>query len=170
MANGQGKPGYCKLCTFAGAQFLNARYEREGKDAFNAARALEFAQTLDPSFSFTRSVWYAHTKHITHPLVTAADAARNSPVVVPKTNVGALEMIRDIGMKRAVDNPDEVTVDHAIKAATELNKKQAGTDNVFIAFAKVLSGEQPAEIIVGEWREIGPAEPQQEDSLGSQGS
>lgn len=157
MGLGQGKPGFCKICVHPGAQFLNARYEREGK-AFNAARAAEFAKQLDPTFSFTRATWYAHLEHITHPLVTAADAARSAPVLVPKTNTGVLEAIRDIGIKRAVENPDEVTVDHALKAASELNKKQAGTDNVLIVFAKVLSGEQPAETIVGEWSEVGPAD------------
>lgn len=149
--SGQGKPGFCKICVFPGAQFLNARHAREG---LNAKQAAEFAKTLDPSFGFTRQTWYAHVEHITHPLVTAADAARNAPVIVPKTNTGALEMIRDIGMKRAVEHPDEVTVDHAIKAASELNKREVGTDKVMVVLAKILSGEQPAEAIVGEWHEV----------------
>jgi hypothetical protein len=164
VTRGQGKPGFCKICVFPGAQFLNARYERDGKDAFNAARALEFAKTLDPTFTFTRSTWYEHVKHITHPLVTAADAARNSPVVVPKTTIGGLEMVRDVALARAAEHPEEITIDHGLKAMAELNKKQAGTDNVLIVFAKVLSGEQPAEAIVGEWHEVGSAD-QQEDPI-----
>jgi hypothetical protein len=159
--NGQGKPGFCKICVHPAAQFLNGRYEREGK-AFNAKVAADFAKTLDPKFTFTRQTWYAHLEHITHPLVTAVEESKRHPVVVPKTNTGVLEAIRDLGIRRAIENPEEVTVDHALKAATELNRKQTSTDEVLIVFAKVLSGEQPAEVIVGEWRELPPSE--QEDS------
>ena len=154
MSAGRGKPGFCKICVHPASQFLNARVEREGKDVFNAARAAELAQTIDPDFKFNRQTWYSHLEHITHPLVTAAENAKKSPVVVPKTNTGVLEAIRDIGMKNAVEHPEDITVDHALKAAAELNKRQTGTDDVIVVFAKIMSGEQPAEIVVGEWSEL----------------
>lgn len=147
----RGKPGYCKICVHPGAQFINARHARE---ELNAKQAVEFAKQLDPDFTFTRQTWYSHLEHITHPLVTAVDEARKNPVVVPKTNTGALEMLRDLGMKRAVEHPEEVTVDIGFKAAAELNRKQTGTDNVLILLAKVISGEQPADVIAGEWSEV----------------
>lgn len=153
----RGKPGYCKICDFEGATFLNRKHA-DDPEGFNAKRALEFAKTLDASFTFTRQTWYSHVEHITHPLVTAARAARNSPVVVPKTTTGALEAIRDIGMKNILDHPEDVTPDHALRAASELNKKQSGTDNVLIVLAKVLSGESSSEAIVGEWRELPAAQ------------
>lgn len=161
MSKGAGKPGFCKICHFSGSRFINARHARE---EMNAKQALEFAKTLDPDFTFTRQTWYAHLEHITHPLVTAVAEAKKNPIVVPKTNTGVLEAIRDLGIRRAVENPDEVTVDHALKAAAELNKKQSGTDNVLIVFAKVLSGEQSAETVVGEWTEITT---QEEPSVGN---
>lgn len=154
MSAGRGKPGFCKICVHPAAQFLNARVEREGKDTFNAARASELAKQIDPDFKFNRQTWYSHLEHITHPLVTAADAARNSPVIVPKTTTGGLEMIRDVGLQNALADPTSITVDHALKAMTELNKKQTGTDNVLVLIAKVMSGEQSADTIVGEWSEV----------------
>lgn len=157
---GQGKPGFCKICVHPGAQFLNKKVAQLGRDEFNAAKARSFAIELDPEFKFTRQTWYSHLEHITHPLVTAADAARSKPVVVPKTNIGGLEMIRDIALTRAAEHPEEVTVDHGLKALSELNRQQRGTDDVLIVFAKVISGDQPAEVIVGEWHEI----PNKEDN------
>lgn len=151
---GQGKPGFCKICVHPAAQFLNARVERDGKDVFNAAKASAFAKELDPNLKFARQTWYAHLEHITHPLVTAADGARSKPVIVPKTNVGGLEMIRDIGLTRAAEHPEEVTIDHGLKAMAELNKQQRGTDDVIVVFAKVMSGEISPDEIVGEWKEL----------------
>lgn len=160
VSNGQGKPGFCKICVHPAAQFLNARVEREGKDVFNAARAAELAKELDLTFS--RQTWYAHLDHITHPLVTAVEESKKNPVIAPKTTTGALEMIRDLGIKRAIENPEEVTVDHGLKAMAELNKKATSTDSVTIVLAKIMSGEVAPEVIVGEWTEALPGS--QEDS------
>lgn len=148
----QGKPGYCKICDHPAAQFLNRKLEQDGEKVFNASRARELAQQL--GLIFGRDTWGEHKKHITAPLITHQKAALANPVIVPKTNVGVLEAIRDIGMKNVAEHPEEVTVDHALRAASELNKKQGGVDSVLIAFAKVLSGEQPAEVIVGSWQEV----------------
>jgi len=158
---GQGKPGYCKVCDSKAAEFLNAKVAADPK-GFNAAKAQEFALELVPDLTFTRQTWYEHVKHITHPLITHAKKAQESPAIQPKTNQGVLEMIRDIGMKRAMENPDEVTVDHAIKAATALEAKKLGSDNVIILLAKFMSQQKPEELTTGEviqgnWREL-PAE------------
>jgi hypothetical protein len=164
---GQGKPGFCKICVHPGAQFLNARRQRDGEE-FNAARALAFAKELDPKFTFTRQTWYSHLEHITHPLVTAVEESKKNPVIVPKTNTGVLEAFRDLGMRRALEHPEEVTPELGFKAAAELNKKQSSTDNVMVIFAKVLSGEQPAEFVVGEWTEALPSS-QEDQPDGNQG-
>ncbi len=163
--SGKGKPGYCKICDHPAASFINGRREREG-EAFNAKLASEFAQTLDPDFKFTRQTWYAHLEHITHPLVTAHKRALANPTIVPKTTIGGLELIRDLGLQRAAEHPEEVTIDHGLKALTELNRKQATTDEVLVVIAKVLSGQESAEVIVGEWRELPPA--QEDKQLGTQ--
>lgn len=162
MSQGQGKPGFCKICVHPGAQFINARREREG-EAFNARLASDMASSLDPDFKFTRQTWYAHLDHITHPLVTAVEKSKRNPVITPKTTTGVLESIRDMGMQNAIENPETVTVDHALKAATELNRKGQTVDEVVIVMAKVMSGQVRAEEIVGEWREV-PALETQEDT------
>ena len=155
MANGRGKPGFCKICIHPAAQFLNKRYEAEGED-FNAAKAARLAKEIDSDFSFSRQTWYSHLEHITHPLVTAVEDAKKHPVVVPKTNEGVLEAIRDIGMRRAAEHPDEVGVDHALKAASILAQKQPKSDSIVVLLAKVISASPPPEIIEGEFTEVTP--------------
>lgn len=162
MSSGIGHRGYCRICDHPAAQFLNqkladAPLDKRGKSTFNAARAAEFA--LELGLTFSRETWYSHVEHITHPLITHAKAAQSSPAIQPRTNQGVLEMIRDIGMKRALDNPDEVTVDHAIKAATALEAKKLGSDNVIILLAKFMAAQKPEEltgeeVIQGHWREL----------------
>ena len=164
MGSGQGKPGYCKICDHPAGQFLNAKAAADPPDekkhgGFNAKRAAEFA--LELGLTFDRGTWYTHVDHITHPLITAAKLAARNPVILPKTNQGVLEAIRDIGMKNAVENPDLVTPDHAIKAAGILEQKKLGAESIQVFIAKFMMAAKPeeleSEVIVGAWREA-PAE------------
>lgn len=162
MSTGQGHRGYCRICDHPAAQFLNQKYEADppdakGKTGFNSAKAREFAATLD--LTFDRATWYSHVKHITHPLMSLVKAAQENPIVVPKTNQGVLEAIRDLGMKRAIENPEEVTIDHAIRAADILEGKKLGSETVIAVIARFMAAAKPEEIvgediIVGRWREL----------------
>lgn len=149
---GRGKPGYCKVCDHPAAPFLNKRYA-DDPEGFNAAKAAELAAQLD--LTFNRQTWYGHVKHITHPLVTRQREAQNSPVVVPKTNAGALEAIRDIGMQRIVENPEfSVDTDQTLKALSILEGRKESTASWMLILAKAMTGELPPELIEGEWREV----------------
>lgn len=76
-------------------------------------------------------------------------------MIVPKTNVGVLEAIRDIGMKRAAEHPEEVTVDHALKAATALEQRKGGTDNIIVLLAKAMNSVPQLEAeVIGEYKEL----------------
>lgn len=153
-AAGFGKPGFCKLCVSPYAAALNKKIEQGA----NAAEAQRWAKDIDPKFTFNRATFYEHQKHITHPLIPAAEQARKNPVIVPRTNVGALEAIRDIGMQRAVEHPDEVTVDHALKAMGILEQKKGGTDSFIVVMAKAMQEPAQLEVVEGEWKEAPDAE------------
>lgn len=147
-SNGRGKPGYCKICDSPWADAVNKLVE-QGKNEAETKRAI---QAIDPTMTWNRQTFYKHAEHVTHPLVTYERKARDNPPIVPKTTRGVLEAIRDIGMKRAIDNPEEVTVDHALRAATELNRTEKKVDGVFVILAKAISG-QPQDVIEGEFYE-----------------
>jgi hypothetical protein len=153
-AAGYGKPGFCKLCVSPYAAALNKQIEK----GLNAAECQRWAKELDEKFTFNRATFYTHRdEHITHPLIPAAEQARRNPVIVPRTNVGVLEAIRDIGRQRASEHPEEVTVDHALKAATALEQRKGGTDNIIILLAKAMQGAPmpvEAQIVEGEYREV----------------
>lgn len=149
MSTGQGKPGYCKICDSPYADAVNKLVAQEKNEA-ETKRAI---QVIDPEFTWNRQTFYSHKKHITHPLVTHAENARKHPVVAPKSTRGVLEAIRDIGMQRALDNPEEVTVDHALRAAAELNRTENKTDSALVILMKAISG-QAAEVIEGEFTEL----------------
>lgn len=148
--SGKGKPGYCKICDSPWAEAINRLIAQDNNEA-ETKRAI---QVIDPDFTWNRQTFYGHKKHVTHPLVTHAKAAQENPVVVPKTNRGVLEAIRDIGMQRAVENPDEVTVDHALRAAAELNKTENKADGALMILIKTISGGQAPEVIEGDWSEV----------------
>jgi hypothetical protein len=161
VGTGVGKPGYCKICDHPAGQFLNDKVknnppDRYGKTGFNSKRAQEFA--LELGLTFDRATWSEHVEHITHPLITHLKQAQANPVILPKTNQGVLEAIRDIGMRNAADNPDLVTPDHAIKAAGILEQKKLGAESIQIFIAKFMQQAKPEEletdVIVGAWREL----------------
>ena len=50
---------------------------------------------------------------------------------------------------RAQQNPDEITIEHALKAASILSQKKEKGTNVFLLMAKVITGNKPQVIVEG---------------------
>lgn len=148
---GASREGYCKLCSSPMAPALN-KLIVDGKNAADAQR------TMEPlGLKFTRQTFYSHKEHVTHPLITAVEKAKRNPVVVPKSNTGVLEAIRELGMRKAIDNPDEVTVDHALKAASILQQSEKKGDNILVVLAKSVMADVSEDIagyIEGEYEEV----------------
>lgn len=155
---GEGKPGYCKLCDSQWADAINALVAQEK----NEAEVKRSIQAIDPKMTWNRQTFYAHKNHITSPLITHVKKAQENPVVAPKTTRGVLEAIRDLGMQRAIEHPEEVTVDHALRAATELARGEKKTDDIRIVLAKIIAGGPAAEAIEGEWTEVPQLETEEE--------
>jgi hypothetical protein len=130
-----------------------------GKDGLkNEGECRRAIKEIDPTFTWTRQTFYAHKEHITHPLVTAQQESRNHPVIIPKTNTGALEAIRDIGLRRAISHPDEVTIDHALKSVSILEARREKRDSVFVILAKAMTGQLPEIVIEGQYTVLPPEE------------
>src|SRR5687767_6922392 len=145
-----GREGFCKLCASPYAAALN-RLILDGK---NAGECLRYTEPL--GLKFQRHTWYRHKEdHLTHPLITAVAKAKKNPLIVPKSNTGVLEAIRELGMRRAIENPEEVTVDHALKAASILQASEKKGDNILVVLAKAVMAEAPADIYIeGEYMEV----------------
>lgn len=159
---GEGKPGYCKLCDSQWAEAINKLIEQDKNEA-EVKRAI---QVIDPKMTWNRQTFYAHKNHITSPLITHVKKAEANPVVAPKTTRGVLEAIRDLGMQRAIEHPEEVTVDHALRAASELARGEKKTDDIRIVLAKIIATGPAPEVITGEFTEIPQLETDEEVPLG----
>jgi hypothetical protein len=162
---GFGKPGFCKICAHEAAP----RLIKAARDGLNAAQAQEIASVH--GLTFNRQTWYEHRKHAQtagQRVVQAAEKVRREGALTIRDiqkhdNTTVLEAIRDLGMARALENPEDVTVDQALKAASILEqRKDRGGDqlNILVAFVTgtdtptVVVERKPAEVIEGTAQEI----------------
>jgi hypothetical protein len=103
--------------------------------------------------SFAKGTFLRHKGHVTDPLITAAEAARKNPVIKPTSNRAVLEMIRDLGMQKAMEDPDAINVNHALKAAKILQDAEGKQETVMVLLAKAVQGPIP-ELIEGNFKEL----------------
>lgn len=153
--SGEGKQGYCKLCAFADLKQLNQNLAA----GWNSTQIRNWLKA-NYDVSVTRQTIYTHRdEHAKHPadrVVTAVERAQRKDVMLPRvsSNEEYLTAIRDLGYRRAVENPDEVTIDHGLKAAQILSQKGSGGGNITILLAKVMTGGgTPEAVVEGEFRE-----------------
>lgn len=161
------KDGFCKICNHPEAhRFVKGAREGGKKGTgWNATEAIEAGEAY--GLKFTRLTWYNHVAHLSSAeerIATAAKSASRAGLVpVKTTNAQFLEHIRDIGMARAMQDPDSVSLDQALKAAQILEtKKEKGQDSlaILVSFTigapppVVVEGQLPDGIIEGEAREI----------------
>lgn len=147
---GYGKPGYCKVCSFAEVEAINDRLAK----GWNARQINDFAKQFNVRFN--RQTIYAHKAHATDPrdkVIAYAERTRSMAPIKTGSTDQFLEAVRDIGLRRIEQTPDEVTLDHALKAATILSQKKEKPTNVFLMLAKVVTGNN-GDIIAGVAEEI----------------
>lgn len=141
------KTGYCSICKHPKVLLLNNAIAA-GKGYTKVSREM-----ADFDWKFSKGTYLKHLDHVSSPLLTAAEEARKNPVIAPKSNRAVLEMIRDIGVQRAIDNPEEVGINHALRAAKILQDAEGKQESVLIILAKSLMGPPP-EIIEGSYKEL----------------
>lgn len=143
------KTGYCSLCKHPQVTALN--------NAINAGKGyVTCLREMDQAFgmSFAKGTFLKHKEHITAPLITAAEDARKN-ALTPRNNRAVLEAIRDIGMRKALDDPDSVKIDHALRAAKILQDAEGKQETVLVLLAKAVQGPTPQpETIEGEYTEV----------------
>lgn len=143
-----GKTGYCSLCKHPKVLLLNNAIAA-GKGFTRCLREME-----DQGWHFSKVTFLKHKEHITSPLLTAAEEARKNPVIAPRSNTAVLEMIRDLGAQKALENPESVTIAHSLRAAKILQDAAGKQESVLVILGKALMGEPPPLMIEGSWKEI----------------
>lgn len=148
------KDGYCKICAHPEAWRFIEGAKKGGKSGkgWNSSEAIEAGEKY--GLKFTRLTWYNHVAHLDSAeerVAKAAQAAgRAGRVPVKTTNPQFLETIRDLGMARALADPDSVSIDQALKAAQILEaKKEKGQDSLAI-LVQFTVGAPPPVVIHGQ--------------------
>lgn len=153
------KSGYCKLCRWAHEGELNEKI----KQGQNAGECRRWAETKY-DFRFNRQTFYNHKEHLNNPPPVAEPDGK---ALVPSPHGGVtqirktsnrefLETIRDIGYTKATLDPDSVTLEHAMKAASIIEQSKQKQTDIAIVFAQVVTGHTPDVIVEGEAREVEP--------------
>lgn len=128
---------------------------------WNAAQFNEVASKNGEHWN--RQTYYEHRKHALtaeQRVVQAAVQVRQSGAlkirdIEKHDNTTVLEAIRDLGMKRALENPEDVTVDQGLKAASILEqRKDRGGSGLQLLVAFVTGTDRPAVVIEGSAQEI----------------
>lgn len=142
---------FCKICAHPEApRFIKGAREggKSGK-GWNSAEAIEAGAVF--GLKFTRQTWYAHVAHLdtaeNRVIAAATKAARANLVPTRTTNMQFLETIRDMGMARALADPDSISIDQALKATQILEaKKEKGQDSLAILVQFVVGAPPPVQI------------------------
>lgn len=149
---GFGKPGYCLLC----AQPWVPDFDKGIRQGWNAAQGAEWAKRH--AFTFNRQTFYKHKPHALTPeqRVVQISTTKNKSLAIKRgSNTSFLEAIRDIGYSKAIDDPEHVSIEHALKAVALLEgRKDKGSDTINLLVAVVSGGQMPGLIIEGESKEL----------------
>ena len=138
--------GDCKICRSSLSRNLNKRLARGDSDPQIMAWAGEH------DFKVTKPTLIRHKRHITDPKTTVVEEARKNPAIKRVSHDEFLQSLVDIGAAKAAANPDDVSLDQAIRAAQALSQKGNGQVNVLLMLAQRMAPRAPE--LEGEWQEL----------------
>ncbi len=156
---GWGHQGFCGPCSFYDPTIqkeVDSRIPTWSPEKLN-----DWLETRELP-TFNRQTWYKHRRHVMHPkdrVVTAVVKRELLHGTNPQTvsEDAFLDALVAIGNRKATENPDEVTIDHALRAVQiKQAAKSAGTGGMSILIA-VLTDRTSApqmSVIEGEVREV----------------
>lgn len=159
---GYGSQGFCKLCSFKDAKF-QLSYDERCRANWSPKNLNEWVLTQDqPGAVASKETIYNHRKHVQHPkdrIVSAVQRtqARTLDVAKPQSSPDDfLQAVVEIGARRAVENPDEITIDHALRAAQALKQGGNNAKGGLAVIIGLLTGQSnaPATVIDAQAVEV----------------
>jgi hypothetical protein len=148
---GESKPGYCKVCAWAGVRPLNKLLN----NGSTIPAALDYAKSQ--GLECARRTMASHKTHALTPenaVIQLAEQGRRAMTIRKTSNVGFLESLRDIGFSKAIDDPDRVSLDHALKAVSILEGRKDKTGDQINILVAISAGHRPPIVIEGEAVEV----------------
>ena len=158
--SGAGKQGYCKLCAMKDGLIQNQLDERT-RMKWSPKQLNTWLETKVPGWvDVDRMTFYKHRKHVMHPqdrIVTAVQKAEQRALqTVPESSPDAfLGALVSLGHQKAIDNPEEVTIDHALRAASTLKQsKDTGKSGLNVLIALFTGNSSRSEPIEAEYVDV----------------
>lgn len=159
LKSGQGKSGYCKLCSFDDPQLQDDLDDRVL--TYSPAKMNKWMATKIEDFQdINRQTYYKHREHVRAPadrMVTAIKKRElvhgSQPTQVSEQDF--LDAIISMGAANAAAEPENVTIDHALKAAgMKLQQKNKGDAHQTLVQVFTTAPPTAPDIIEGESKEI----------------
>lgn len=135
---GRVRLGWCKVCAVEDMMVKVNRRMKRGQTNTEIA-----GWSKSQPVSYTRNTLAKHRKHITDPHYTLVQRAQQRPVLNRVSSTEFLRTVVDIGAQRAMDNPEEVTIEHSLAAARILETKQADDQRGLQILVVALTGGIP---------------------------
>ena len=156
---GVGKPGYCKLCDLEDGAIQNGLDDRVRQGWPPKQLDVWLKRQIPDWPGVASNTVYKHRPHVAHPqdkLVTAVKRAEQRAVTVPPKSSpdDFLNALVSIGMKRAVENPDDVTLDHALRAATALKQAKSPANQGINILIALMTGNAAPSTMDGEYVDV----------------
>lgn len=161
---GFGKVGYCVLCSFKDAGTQRQFDQKTG--SMWTPRQLNQWLTEHDLPNYNRQTFYSHRQHVLHPkdrMVSAVVKHERTVGTQPQkaTDEQFLDSIISAGAQKVIDNPDDVTIDHAIRAVQVKAQAKAGGKDalaVLVQFLTTITPLQPSPMVLavteGEYIEL----------------
>jgi hypothetical protein len=155
---GAGKPGYCKLCDLEDGTIQNQLDDRV-RQKWSPKQLNTWLTRQIPGWAgVSENTVYKHRPHVQHPqdkLVSAVKRAEQRAVTVaPQSSPDEfLNALVSIGMQKAVENPEDVTIDHALRAAS-IQKQAKAAPNAGINVLIALMTNNSAPVMDGEYVDV----------------
>jgi hypothetical protein len=157
---GAGKPGYCKLCSLRDGLIQNQFDERTREGWTPKQLNVWISSKVENWQAVDRETVYKHRDHVKHPqdrIVNAVQRAEQRALqTVPQSSPDAfLDALVSLGHQKAIDNPEEVTIDHALRAASTLKQSKDNSKGGLNVLIALITGNaaRPVEI-EGDYQDI----------------
>ena len=157
VKSGQGKQGYCKLCSFDDPK-LQDEFDKRVLDYTPKKLNDWLAGKVEGHKPVNRQTIYSHRDHVRHPKdrMVRAIQKRTMEHGVQKQRVSEQEFLDAViayGQANAEADPESITIDHALKASQlKMQSKQKGQAHQTLV--AIFTGNHDPDIIEGEAKEV----------------
>lgn len=159
VRGGINRQGYCKLCSFDDPDF-QLDFDRRVNKRWSVTKINSWLAEYElPGVS--RMTLYKHREHVDNPkdrLVTAIKRrALEQPQLPARVSEDQfLEAVVSQGYRKVVEDPDAVTIDHALKAASirDSLRKKGQSINILVGLFGGGSSGEAAPVIEGQVQEV----------------